>query len=181
MSAAVNGAGLYNLLVIACCIGGAGGGQSTSSSCVLCCLLCRHNLLQAWCECLSLIQVNKMEHCATWDGSAGLTQEFERLLEAEVALLNQLTSSPACSLQDAAGLMDVGMDTIAPAGDPMSYFKHHISQTPMANAATMTRQDMAELMRESTLQLSVQLHILQESPPDQHAAAIVQLQAAFDR
>lgn len=146
--------------------------------------VCRHNLLQAWCECLSLVQVSKLQQeCGSWDSSAaGPAQEFERLLEAEVRLLNQLTPNPSPgSLAGTSLVLDVGVDTIAPISDPMAYFKHHISTPPRANAAAMSHQDMAELMRESSLQLSMQLHILQDSPPDRHPAAKAQLRAALDR
>lgn len=150
-------------------------------------LLLRHNLLQAWCECLSLIQVNKMQQeCGTWTASSssddGPVQEFERLLEAEVTLLNQLSPSPSLgSLAATPLVLDVGVDTIAPISDPMAYFKQHISTPPRANAAAMSQQDMAELMRESSLQLSVQLHILQNSPPDRHPEAKARLRAALDK
>lgn len=149
----------------------------------------RHNLLQAWCECLSLIQVSKMQQdkCGSCWGSrdaAGPAQEFERLLEAQVRLLNQLTPNPSPGRSSLAGtslMLDVGVDTIAPISDPMTYFKHHISTPPRPNAAAMSHQDMAELMRESSLQISMQLHILQDSQPDRHPAAEAQLRAALDR
>jgi hypothetical protein len=142
-------------------------------------MLCRHNLLQAWCECLSLIQVN---HCNQWADSVDAAQEFARLLEAEASLLNQLTSSPGFKAHDAAVVLDVGVDTIAPPGDPMWYFKHHINQPPMESAASMTVEEMSAIMRESSLQLSVQLHIMQDSPsPEQLAAAKTQVLAALDR
>lgn len=145
-------------------------------------VFCRHNLLQAWCDCLSLIQLNMSQHCSQWDSSADARQEFERLLAAEVSLLNHLTSSPGCIHQSLSVVkLDVGVDTIAPAGDPMWYFKHHINQPPMAGAETITLQDLAEIMRESTLQLSVQLHTMQDSPLDQHAEAKAGVMVALDR
>lgn len=78
-------------------------------------------------------------------------------------------------------MLDVGVDTIAPPGEPMAYFKHHISQPPMENAATITLQGMGELMREATMQLGVHLHILENSVTEQHAEAQQRLREALDR
>jgi hypothetical protein len=121
------------------------------------------------------------QHCSKWDSSADTAQELERLLEIELGLLSQLTSNPACTSQEAALVLDVGVDTVAPAGDPMWYFKRHINQPPMDNAASITMDEMAKLWREATLQLSVQLHIMQDCAPEQHAAAKAQVLGAFDR
>jgi hypothetical protein len=127
------------------------------------------------------------QECGTWTASSssddGPVHEFERLLEAEVTLLNQLSPSPSLGSSLAATplVLDVEVDTIAPISDPMAYFKQHISTPLRANAAAMSHQDMAELMRESSLQLSVQLHILQNSPPDRHPEAKAQLRAALDK
>lgn len=138
----------------------------------------RHNLLSAWCECLTNIQMNIK---ARW-ASADVEQEFEKLLEAEALLLQQLPTNPSASqMQDAAAVLNVGVDTIAPPGDPMAYFQHHISQPPMANATTITLQGMGELMRDCTLQLSVQLHITKNSVSEQHAVAMEQLREGLDR
>jgi hypothetical protein len=122
------------------------------------------------------------QHSSQWGNSTDVMQEFDRLLQAEVSLLNQLSSSPGSQLQSVAVVeLDVGVDTIAPAGDPMWYFKHHINLPPMKGAETITLQDMAEIMREATLQLSVQLHIMQDSPFDQHAEAKAEVMVALDK
>lgn len=142
-------------------------------------LLLRHHLLQALCESLSLMQVHKMSK-GTWnmdDGSA----EFEQLLEREVSLLNQLTNSPVSSMRETARVVDVGVPTIAPAGEPMAYFKHVIEQPQLATAATITAADIASIARECTLQIAVQLHLLQDLPAQEHAAACGRLQDAYDR
>lgn len=73
------------------------------------------------------------------------------------------------------------MDTIAPPGEPMAYFKHMINQPPLENASSITLQAMGELMREASLQLSVHLHILENSVAEQHASAERQLKQALDR
>lgn len=144
-------------------------------------LLHRHNLLQAWCECLCLIQMNRLKlQGSQLDTSADVTHELERLLEAEGVLLNELSTSPA-SLSTTAAVLDVGTDTIAPAGDPMAFFKQHISRNPLQNAADMTFQEMAQLFREAAMQLSVQLHILQNPAPEQCAEAHARLMESIDK
>jgi len=70
-------------------------------------LLLRHNLLQAWCESLSLIQLNKMSQLQL--KNAGATGEYKRLLEQEMSLLDALTSSDPISNQDAASTLEVGV------------------------------------------------------------------------
>lgn len=71
--------------------------------------------------------------------------------------------------------------TIAPAADPLSYFRHIISWPMYEGAASMTLRELAVIMRESVLQLGVSLHSLQDKWPDRHASTIHQLQEAFDR
>jgi len=146
-------------------------------------LLLRHNLLQGWCDCLMLLQVDSIrdqQHDKSWCNLPGATEEFERLLQKEVSLLQELTSNPVCSA-DAASLLHYGVTTIAPPSDPMALFKHHLDQPPLKEAASLTSLDLAKIARESTQEMGVQLHKLSDVPLEACSSVLERLQEAYDR
>lgn len=143
-------------------------------------LLLRHNLLQGWCDCLMLLQVDSIreQQHDKWH-NPGATEEIERLLQKEVSLLKELTSNPVSSA-DAASVLHYGVTTIAPPSDPMAYFKHHLNQPPLTETASLTSLDLAKIARESTQEMGVQLHKSSDVPPETCSLVLERLQEAFD-
>lgn len=90
-------------------------------------LLLRTKLMQAWSESLQLMHVCKNPET---DFTASQHDSSLQQLEQEVQQLQQLSypsRSSSDDLQgveaDAADILDPGVCTIAPAGDPMAYFR----------------------------------------------------------
>lgn len=53
------------------------------------------------------------------------------------------------------------MCTVAPRKDPLAYFKLHFLQPPAPEAASITPADLANILRRTVLEGSVQLHLVQ--------------------
>lgn len=92
-------------------------------------LILSNALLTAWCEALTLMQVNwkaagtdPLQH-----EDAAIKEKFQQLLDQEVQFLRELTisdrlESSLMAEAEAAVLPDPGPDTLSP-GDPMRYFR----------------------------------------------------------
>jgi hypothetical protein len=93
-------------------------------------LLMQNAILSAWCETLTLLQVQwgvsgvEAETAAAQEeDDEGVRRQFEELMSHELRLLNELTardSATSSSQWAAAVLPDPGPDAISP-GDPMHY------------------------------------------------------------
>jgi hypothetical protein len=88
---------------------------------------------------------------------------FYELSQLEGSLLSELGqhSRPTDQQQLVPALLwDVGVDTIAPRGDPLAFFKHFLSLSPLQEASTITAAEIAQSLRDIVLESSVQLHLM---------------------
>ena len=126
--------------------------------------------------------------------------QFSLLLEKEVQLLQKLNCRPAlsgqhpCSEDGASSRVDgiapptplerllvAEADTICPATTPMAYLHRFISQPPLEEAASMTAEQLASLMQQTTQKISIKLHQLESRPPWERDGMVAQMGEIWDR
>lgn len=126
--------------------------------------------------------------------------QFSRLLQKEVQLLKKLQLKPplhghrSCSEAGASPSMDgvapptplekllvAEPNTICPATNPMAYLHRFISQPPLEEAASMTAEQLAALMQQTTQKLSIKLHQLECLAPWDRDRMVAQLADIWDR
>lgn len=154
-------------------------------------LLLKQSLLQGLAEGMQALQVSRA--LVDPDGLInGLSQpvfsekQLEMLVQQEAALMQQLCgsdTSPSSSTNSSSGpgdsVLDLGVDTIAPPGDPMAAFRAHVQAPPVPHAASMTAQELAQQFRDWLQQFSMQLNKLQGR--QSAAAAADALKQTFNR
>jgi len=145
-------------------------------------LLLRHALLSAWCDSLSFLQLALADKSAG-AGDTGASCQFQLLLQKEVDLLQQLTSSGGLAehqqMLDAELQPDV--QTIAPYTDPMAYFCRIVSKPRAQEAPTMTAEQMAAFTRQHVQLISVKMHLLQAKAAWERPALLQQIANVWDR
>ena len=142
-------------------------------------LAARDRLLSAWCNGFQLL---KDLECTSGSADA---QGWHRMQELELELSQQLTGIPSVSVDDNTELLPgpaAGFyGTIAPAADPIAYFRRLLSLPVLPAAATMSTYDLGCLLREVTLEAGAQQHQLQMTPPGLHGPIVMKMQRAWDR
>lgn len=100
-----------------------------------------------------------------------------------MALLQQLGGGGAASAggEQPCQLPDALVATLAPSSDPMRLFRSHMGRPTMPEAATMTPPELAAHLRELSLEISVQLHVLSSLPPVSQDATLARLHELWDR
>lgn len=152
-------------------------------------LLLEHRLVAGYCECLALLQLgcaaHELKHASAAADTCSQPQatQFTQLLQAEAQLLQQLDPcgsgaaplpphqaaaagpAPAASASSAAAAdsYDLGVHTISPPWDPMAFVRHLLSLPPVPAAETMTSQEIASVMRDTILRVSMELHLLRHA------------------
>ncbi len=159
-------------------------------------LLLRQALLSAWCDSMTFVQLSM----ALQEPEAAVQEEapqFSVLLEQEVQLLNKLNSSTTGNLLNGCGhsaadgipqahsqLLDqllVAEKTISPATSPMTYLHRFVSQPAPADPYTMTAEQVASLVRDTTQTVSIKLHLLEGLAPGETDSMVEQIAAVWDR
>lgn len=153
-------------------------------------LLLKQSLLQGLAEGMQALQVSRA--LVDPDGLIdGLSQpvfserQLEMLVQQEAALMQQLCGSDAShssrtnSSSGQDSVLDLGIDTIAPPGDPMAAFRTHVQAPPVPHAANMTARELAQQYRDWLQQFSMQLNKLQGW--QSAAAAADALKETFNR
>jgi hypothetical protein len=143
----------------------------------------RHSLAAALCEALSFMQVRLAGQGldATLEGDADV---LERLLQQEVTLLQELNGSaleatgPQPVLQELLQQQDV--QSLAPCTDPMAYLRRVMSSS-LPEAATMTPEDVADMMGKAVVNISMQLHHLDCLQPWDQPPLLQKMADIWDR
>lgn len=143
--------------------------QTENARLVLC-----HHLLTAWCEAVG--QLRQFIACLLYNDP----DDQDLLLSAEHTLLRELAHSQ--TVADSLTPLCLGhARALAPDSDPMAYFRHHVTMTPLPEALTMTPRDLAQLLAGITLEVSVHLHVLNSQPQEAQKAALQRLEELWDR
>lgn len=144
-------------------------------------MVARERLLSAWCSGLDLLkQVGAADLGSEHNEGWKRCQELEQLLQHMLAEVhgngvdsNSMELLPCTSL--------VEERTIAPASDPMAYFRKLLLQPIMPAAATMTTEELAQLLREVTMEATMQQQLLQMTPHAEREPVVQKLQQIWDR
>ncbi len=159
-------------------------------------LLLRQALLSAWCDSMTFIQLS----LGMQEPEAAVEEEapkFSVLLKQEVQLLNKLNSSTTGNLLNGCGhsaadgtpqahsepldQLLVAEKTISPATSPMTYLHRFVSQPAPADPYTMTAEQVAPLVRDTTQTVSIKLHLLEGLAPWESDSMVEQIAAVWDR
>jgi hypothetical protein len=109
--------------------------------------------------------------------------KFEQLIETEVQLLQQLTSTGDPSgdqMPTLEQLLQPASSTIAPCTDPMAYLQHHVGQRASEEILSMDAQAMAALMQRTTEAVSIRLHQLDAVPPWERGGLLQHMADAWE-
>lgn len=164
----------------------------------------RHQLLSAYCEGLAVVK----DHVSEFPGT-NPSGKLQQLLKDEDILLSKLSSSsttvstssgepsttdpnstleasvstqqqqPPCQVANCSSTCEPV--TLAPASDPMAFFLHTIRQPCMPEAESMSAGDLASMLRDITMQLSVQLHVLESLPLPKQGPTRSRMRELWDR
>lgn len=145
---------------------------------------CRHAALSAAfrCDSLQVMQLNLslQQPCDPEDADAC---KLARLLQSEVQLMEQLSSQH--SLSDCSKpleqLLQPDDSLISPVTEPMAFFHCFMARPIMAEAATMTAQEVAGILQHTVHSLSISLHQLGAAPPWEKANKVQQIEGNWDR
>jgi len=141
-------------------------------------MLARERLLSAWCSGLSLLKDVVISTCED-------TEDWQRYQELEMLLQTAVEQLPAVCSQIDRELLPVTpaqpYGTIAPASDPVAYFRRVLLQPVLPVACTTTPLQLAQLLREVTMEVLVQQHMLQLTTPNEHGPIISKMEEIWDR
>jgi len=145
-------------------------------------LLLRYALLSAWCDSLSFLQLALADGSAGTDGNDAGCQ-FQLLLQKEVDLLQQLTSSGGLAeyQETLDALLQPDVQTIAPYIDPMAYLHRIVSQPRAQEAPTMTAEQLAAFVRKHVQAISIKMHLLESKAPSERPAILQEIADLWDR
>jgi hypothetical protein len=131
-------------------------------------------LLNSICDIFTMMQISSgLRGVGTPDDVPKHSRdEVEQLLQQESSLLSQLTSVPRQPMPETLGVPVLGVSTAAPKTDPLALMKYALCQD-VAEAGTITSQQIAQRLSQTVLECSVQLHLVQR--PD------IPSQACIDR
>lgn len=135
------------------------------------------------CDSLTVLQLN-LSLQQPGDPEDAAACRLEPLLQSEVQLLKQLSSDdsiPSNPQQLLGQLLQPDANLIAPVTDPMALLYAFMGRPIMAEAATMSAQDVAVILSPTIQGLSIQLHKLAATTPWTRPLMLTQIASAWER
>ena len=134
------------------------------------------------CDSLQVMQLNLslQQPCEPVDAEAC---KLQHLLQSEVQLMQLLSSNGGIndSAKPLEQLLQPDDSLIAPVTEPMAFLHTFVARPIMAEAATMTAQEVAGILVHTVQGLSIALHQMGAAPPWEKAQRLQQIQDCWDR
>lgn len=149
-------------------------------------LSCRESVLNAWCQGLSVLDQLAAVAPSARKAVGPCYPQLAMLQQQEQLLMQQLPNSPyetdpSSSQATALDTDEAGVQTIAPLADPLQHFRQLTAQPCGPEAAHMNVVELSQLYRSVVMDMSMQLHLLDNGYASGQEEVMQRIKAGWER